>query len=191
MESINNVYFLRFFKRGNKIRHNVSMLAINKVSRYYRELSDHNETIDIYDDPIRDRLPCKYIKQEDDSVIYHLVRKHQNELWANFMAVDNYYDSFDFSYRLVENIDRSITFIEKRGDTEINHLSFDRTSIHWKLLVFCNEQVRSLTEITTEFHSVTAETIMLTVNELYKQGLLYYSSFREECVTVINTSKID
>lgn len=191
LESINNVYFLRFFKRGNKIRHNVSMLAINKVSRYYRELSHHNETIDIYDDPIRDRLPSGFIKQEDDSVVYHLVRKHQNELWANFMAVDNYYDSSEFSYRLVENIDRSITFIEKRGDTEINCLSFDRTSLHWKLLMFCNEQVHTVTEIIAEFHEDVAETVKLTINQLYKQGILYYSPFREECVTIINTSKID
>lgn len=191
LESINNVYFLRFFKRENKIRHNVSMLAINKVSRYYRELSSHNETMDIYDDPIRDRLPSGFIKQEDDSVVYHLVRKHQNELWANFMVVDNYYDSSEFSYRLVENIDQSITFIEKRGDTEINCLSFDRTSLHWKLLMFCNEQVHTVSEIITEFHEDIAETVKLTINELYKQGLLYYSPFREECVTIINTSKID
>lgn len=60
--------------------------------------------------------------------------------------------------------------------------------IHWKILMFCNEKVRSITEILEHFKATSETDIKDTITALYSQGLLYYSIFREECVSIINMS---
>lgn len=77
-----------------------------------------------------------------------------------------------------------------RDNIEVNTLSFERNGIHWKILMFCNEKVRSITEILEHFKATSETDIKDTITALYSQGLLYYSIFREECVSIINTNKI-
>lgn len=190
LESIDNLYFMRFYKSTGNIKHNVSMLAINEMSRYYKEISTDNKINEIYFDPIKDRLPQGYIATEDEFKIYQLVRKYQNLLWGNFIATDQFYDTHIFSYKLILLPNNSIIYTEKQDGIEVNTLSFEKDDIHWEILVFCNEKVKFVSEILEYFSSNSEADIKNAINDLYRQGLLYYSIFREECVTIINTNNV-
>lgn len=190
LESIDNLYFIRFFKGYGDNQHNVSMLAVNEMSRYYKELSDVKHIDEIYIDPVKDRLPKGYVHNRDEFLIYQPVRKYQNLLWANFISVDNYYDTHRFSYSMVLSSANTIEYREKQGDIELNVLSFDKTGIHWQILEFCNEEVRSIESIRSHFKDVCQNDINDAIQELNIQGLLYYSKFRQECVSVVNTNNI-
>ena len=160
------------------------------MSRYYKELSDVNHVDEIYIDPVKDRLPKGYVHDKDEFLIYQPVRKYQNLLWANFISVDNYYDTHRFSYSMVLSSANTIEYREKQGDIEINALSFDKTGIHWQILEFCNEEVKSIESIERNFRDVAQNDINDAIKELNIQGLLYYSKFRQECVSVVNTNNI-
>ena len=190
LESIDNLYFMRFYKSTGNIKHNVSMLAISEMSRYYKEISTDNKINEIYFDPIKDRLPQGYIATEDEFKIYQLVRKYQNLLWGNFIATDQFYDTHIFSYKLILLPNNSIIYTEKQDGIEVNTLSFEKDDIHWDILVFCNEKVKFVSEILEYFSSNSEADIKNAINDLYRQGLLYYSIFREECVTIINTNNV-
>lgn len=190
LESIDNLYFMRFYKSVGNIKHNVSMLAVNEMSRYYKEICSNGKTNEMYYDPIMERLPKGYVRHDDEFKIYQLVRKYQNPLWNNFVATDQFFDVHTFSYKLIVLSNNTIIYQERRDNIEVNTLSFERDGIHWKILMFCNEKVRSITEILEHFKATSETDIKDTITALYSQGLLYYSIFREECVSIINTNKI-
>lgn len=190
LESIDNLYFMRFYKSLASINHNVSMLAINEMSRYYKEVSKDVVTNHIYIDPIKERLPKGFIDPKDDFKIYQLTRKYQNPLWDNFIAADRFYDTHNFSYKLFSLPNNTIIYTEKQGNVDLNRLSFNCDDIHWKVLEFCNEKVRSMSEILKYFCNVSEIDIRNVITVLHNHGILYHSSFREECVTIINTNKV-
>lgn len=190
LESIDNLYFMRFYKSVGNIKHNVSMLAVNEMSRYYKEICSNGKTNEMYYDPVMERLPKGYVRHDDEFKIYQLVRKYQNPLWNNFVATDHFFDVHTFSYKLIVLSNNTIIYQERRDNIEVNTLSFERNGIHWKILMFCNEKVRSITEILEHFKATSETDIKDTITALYSQGLLYYSIFREECVSIINTNKI-
>lgn len=90
LESIDNLYFMRFYKSVGNIKHNVSMLAVNEMSRYYKEICSNGKTNEMYYDPVMERLPKGYVRHDDEFKIYQLVRKYQNPLWNNFVATDHF-----------------------------------------------------------------------------------------------------
>lgn len=190
LESIDNLYFMRFYKSVGNIKHNVSMLAVNEMSRYYKEICSNGKTNEMYYDPVMERLPKGYVRHDDEFKIYQLVRKYQNPLWNNFVATDHFFDVHTFSYKLIVLSNNTIIYQERRDNIEVNTLSFERNGIHWKILMFYNEKVRSITEILEHFKATSETDIKDTITALYSQGLLYYSIFREECVSIINTNKI-
>lgn len=190
LESIDNLYFLRFFKGSGENKHNVSMLAVNEMSRYYRELTDANYISEVYIDPVKDRLPKGYVHDKNEFLIYQPVRKYQNLLWANFIAVDNYYDTHSYSYSMVSSSKDTIEYRERQGEIEVNALSFDKKDIHWQILDLCNEKVRSIENIISHFRDIPQDDIKDAIKDLSIQGLLYYSKFRQECVSVVNTDNI-
>ena len=147
LESIDNLYFMRFYKSVGNIKHNVSMLAVNEMSRYYKEICSNGKTNEMYYDPVMERLPKGYVRHDDEFKIYQLVRKYQNPLWNNFVATDHFFDVHTFSYKLIVLSNNTIIYQERRDNIEVNTLSFERNGIHWKILMFCNEKVRSIVSV--------------------------------------------
>lgn len=187
-EGIENVRFQRFFKRIDKYNHNKSCLAINKVSRYYKELSSQDKELGYYHDPIRRYLPAGYIDKTYDWSVFHFVRKFQNPEWNPFYHVDHYYEINDFSYDLADN-EEYILYSEYLNQGLLKEIEFRKDSLEWSILSLCNEQVLSKDDICRELNIAKIE-IEPVINSLYRTGLLYISNVTSECVTIINTSNI-
>ena len=187
-EGIENVRFQRFFKQIDKYNHNKSCLAINKVSRYYKELSSEDKELIYYHDPIRRYLPEGYIDKAYDWSVFHFVRKFQNPEWNPFYQVDHYYEINDFRYDLTDN-EEYILYSEYLNQGLLKEIEFKKDSLEWSILSLCNEQVLSKDDICRELNIAKIE-IEPVINSLYRTGLLYISNVTSECVTIINTSNI-
>lgn len=187
-EGIENVRFQRFFKQMDKYNHNRSCLAINKVSRYYKELSSEDKGLCYYHDPIRRYLPEGYIDKKYDWSVFHFVRKFQNPEWNPFYSVDHYYAKNDFSYNLTDS-DVYILYSEYLNNGLLKEIEFGKDSLEWSILSLCNEKVLSKNDICLKLNKCEAD-LEPIFNSLYKAGLLYTSNVTFECVSIINTSNI-
>lgn len=190
VESIENIYYQRFFKSSNNFAHQISSLAINKSSRYYKDLAEHDKCSNKYGDPIKDLLPPDFVKQQYDYTIFQFVRRYQNPLWNHFEQCDKYFEQNDFKYELCKTDVNKIEYREFLNNQEINLIEFDINDIHWKILCECNEKVTSIYELMDIF-SKERMYINIIIKDLHNAGLLYYSKFHEECVSIINTDKFN
>lgn len=51
-----NLHFMRFFHLGTKYKHEISSLAINNASRYYKNVNK-SELDSMYSDSVKEMLP--------------------------------------------------------------------------------------------------------------------------------------
>lgn len=190
LESINNIYFLRFFKSAKRYNHVISALAISESSRYYKDLTDTDKSSDAYTDLVKTELPPNYIPKKHEYKIYQFVRQYQNFNWFKFNACDFHFDNNTYSYKLIKSYDNKIRYIEFLNEEELTVLEFDIHSIEWAILCSCNNKIESVTDLYSEFSNFSQTDIENTINSLMNVGILYYNSINRECVTIINTSKI-
>ena len=183
-EGINNLKFQRFFKTSDNYKHSQSCLAINKVSRYFNELSEQDKDCCYYD-PIRTFLPNNYIPKEFEWKVFHFMRKFQDSCWPYFHNADKYFEINEFSYTLTK-YGNSITYCEFLNNGLISELEFEEDNFEWRVLHACNDEVRKLKDIAIQFQ-VSNDYLKTIVLKLYNLGLLYYSVLTDECITVINT----
>lgn len=190
LESINNIYYLRFFKSLKKYNHVISALAISESSRYYKNLTETDKSSGAYTDLVKTELPPNYIPKKHEYKIYQFVRQYQNINWFKFNVCDLHFDHNTYTYKLVKSSDNKIRYIEFLNEEELTVLEFDIHSIEWAILCSCNNKIKSVTDLYSEFSNISQIVIDNIINSLMSVGILYYSSINRECVTVINTSKI-
>lgn len=191
MEGINNIRFQRFFKMHNKYNHNQSCLAINKVSRYFKELSEQDKQLVYYFDPIRNFLPEGYVPKEFDWNVYHFMKKFQDSSWSYFYKTDIYYATNEFSYVISPSREDSIMYTEFLNKREIRALEFELNSIEWQILCLCNEEVLTLNDLKSRIQTKSPEKIADAVQQLHNIGVLFYSKETLECVSIINTNNVN
>lgn len=191
MEGICNIRFQRFFKMLNKYNHNQSCLAINKVSRYFKELSEQDKQLVYYFDPIRNFLPKDYVPKEFDWNVYHFMRAFQDSSWSCFYKTDLYYASNEFSYIISQSNENSIVFTEFLNKREIRTLEFELESVEWQILCLCNEEVVTLNDLKSKIPTENPDKIAVAVQQLHNIGILFYSKVTLECVSIINTNNVN
>lgn len=191
MEGIRNIRFQRFFKMHNKYNHNQSCLAINKVSRYFKELSEQDKQLVYYFDPIRNFLPKEYVPKEFDWNVYHFMKAFQDSSWNYFYKTDLYYASNEFSYVISPSKEDSIVYTEFLNKREIRALGFELKSIEWQILCLCNEEVLTLDDLKSKIQTENSEKIADVVQQLHDIGILFYSKVTHECISIINTNNVN
>lgn len=185
LEAIKNVHFLRFYK----YEHNISSLAINDASRYYKEISEDELDADSYTDSIKEMLPNSYVSNEFSHSIYQYIRKYQNPMWKYFQIIDKYYADNLFTYNVYKIGESCMLYSEYCNSREICTIKFDINELEWKLLETCNEKVLTIGEIYNIFPE-DKSTIDNSLAMLNKYGLVYYSPTHQECISIINPLNI-
>lgn len=185
-EACQNLHFLRFYLKKGVIEHNVSSLAVSSTSYYYDSLINNPLYENVLDDSLKKRLPKNFIPSKWWFYIYHMVILIQDDLWASFDKLNEFYTNSLFEYKIINNGNTN-TYYEYCNYEEINRLDFLIEDMHWKVLAFANEQVRSYLETMTYFSldKISLESIL---DALSAEGLLYDSRSRGEFVSVVNTN---
>lgn len=185
-EACQNILFLRFYLQKGFIEHNVSSLAISSTSYYYDSVKANPLYDNILDDSLKRRLPQNFIPSKWWFHIYHMVILISDDLWASFDKLNQFYTDSLFEYKIINN-GHTNTYYEYCNHKEINRLDFLIEDIHWKVLTFANEQVRSYLE-TMAYFSLDKMSLESILDDLSSEGLLYDSRSREEFVSVVNTN---
>lgn len=194
-DSSRNLHFLRFYLKRNKLEHAIIRLQIMRTSRYFKEEEKKN-TLHLWsENPLYSFFPISYIKPEDRFDLMFFANRLMNPLWENFKKLNDYYTDTDFSYKLYRVNSRTILYTELIDNENISTLEFDtEEDFHWRILEYCNSQVRSLDSIIEHFsaHSdiVLLEKIKRAIEELSSEFLLYSAPNLTENISIINTDII-
>ena len=185
-ESIQNLQYLRFFLGHNGFRHRLVLLSVNHLSKYYHILNKSG-FIDWHCQDVLGYNPTNYLCHNDDLVLFGYVKDDYNNLWDEFRKEESKILNMHYFYKLSANTyDQSINYKEFAMGKEILNYTF--TQYEWEILNFCNKEVKTLASLEKSFPNVDVWAI---IKKMATKGLLYYSTCNNECVTIINTEKIE
>lgn len=184
-EGIKNLHFMRFFKNGRQFKHDISSLAINNMSKYYKKVNK-DEIDTCYTDAVKEMLPKGYIEDSFNHYIFQYVRKYQESTWEYFSIIDRYYADNSFTYDVLQIDNSTIRYIEYCNSSEIHNIEFNVNELSWMILSLCNTTIRTVSEICESF-SFDKELVIKEINDLNNIGLLYVGEGSRECISIINT----
>jgi hypothetical protein len=117
----------------------------------------------------------------------------RNSLWDNFEKINTHYSNNDYKYKIYLSVNNtSIQYSEILNNTVISKIEFNiYGEYHWRILQFCNKEVKSLEQIIEYFNvsdDVTKKCkLKESLAELNNEFLLYSNPEFSENITVINT----
>lgn len=184
-ESIKNLYYLRFFLGKNGFRHRLVLLSVNHLSKYYKELNK-SRFLNWHCQDVLGYNPSSYLQGNDDLILYGYIKEKYNELWDEFQSKELSIISKNYSYKLSYDSELSSICYEEFSNGEIE-INYTITEKEWELLKYCNNQVRTATEMESLYPHYDVNECLKKLSSI---GLLYKSSCNDDCVTIINTDKI-
>ena len=148
LESIQNLYFLRFYLNEKQFKHHLANLCIANGSSYYKQFLK-NGFIDKYNYSLfYNYLPSNYIDFDDRFfLLSDVMNPDYNKLWDIFSKVENFYLKNKLSYQLIYYQD-FIYYLEKCNDRVVKKNIFDlNKSISWDILKQCNHDSQTINNL--------------------------------------------
>lgn len=186
-EGIENLHFLRFFSIGNKYKHEISALAINDASRYFKSI-DTQELQHYYTDAVKEMLPVDFIEKDLALSIYQFVRKYQLHYWDSFQMIEKHYASNEYNYKITQTSENTFRYTEYYNSASIITVNFDKNEYSWKILELTNKEILTIDDIVKRLN-VDADVVKSEISKLNGLGILYVGKCSNECVSIINISK--
>lgn len=188
-ESIDNLFFMRFYLENGKLQHDNSSLAINRMSRYYKEINSASKLNDWQTSLLENLLPKNYI--DDRHSLLECAKSGYNLEWDKFFKIEKYYLDTPYDYHLI-NYGDELYYTEYRNNSSVTRLSFNKSDVTWEIMELCNDNVCSFTFITESLKDLNLEDSQIEeiVRDLKNKGLVYCTDSLDEIVCVINTKAI-
>lgn len=192
-ESIDNLYFLRFFFQKRLICHSYSFLSVAKSSPYYKTLLKTQRLTEWKQSHLAQFTPENYMPPEDKFILFFdFIKPEYNHLWDVFQQIEQHYIDNIYDYQLIfEN--NSMFYREFYNNTLIKEIEFEIEDIYWKVLQLCNANILSIEQIEKRIGKQMAnsgETLPEVIYNLQKEGLLYSNSNQTEITTIIDTNQV-
>ncbi len=187
-EGVQNLHFMRFYRLGTKYKHEISSLAINQASKYYKDV-DKVELQVAYSDAIKEMVPKDFVPFEDSLNIYQYVRKYQLPAWDFFSSIEKHYANNGYSYELLRISDSVIRYTEFYNSAAIRTIDFLETDIAWKILQLADNKILSV-EVLCQNLDCNNEIVDKEIQKLRDVGLLFVGKQSKECVSIIHTLNI-
>lgn len=191
-ESIDNLYFLRFYFQKKLVCHSYSFLSVAKSSPYYRTLLKTNRLTEWRQSHLAQFTPESYMSLEDKFILFFdFIKPEYNHLWDTFQQIEQHYIDNIYDYQLIiEN--NSAFYREFYNNTLIKEIEFETDDIYWEVLQLCDANVLSMEQITKKLgnkKSKEGETLSEVIFNLEKEGLLYCNDNQSEIVTILDIHK--
>lgn len=191
-ESIDNLYFLRFYFQKKLVCHSYSFLSVAKSSPYYRTLLKTNRLTEWRQSHLAQFTPESYMSLEDKFILFFdFIKPEYNHLWDTFQQIEQHYIDNIYDYQLIiEN--NSAFYREFYNNTLIKEIEFETDDIYWEVLQLCDDNVLSMEQITKKLgnkKSKEGETLSEVIFNLEKEGLLYCNDNQSEIVTILDIHK--
>lgn len=191
-ESIDNLYFLRFYFQKKLVCHSYSFLSVAKSSPYYRILLKTNRLTEWRQSHLAQFTPESYMSLEDKFILFFdFIKPEYNHLWDTFQQIEQHYIDNIYDYQLIiEN--NSAFYREFYNNTLIKEIEFETDDIYWEVLQLCDANVLSMEQVTKKLgnkKSKEGETLSKVISNLEKEGLLYCNDNQSEIVTILDIHK--
>lgn len=191
-ESIDNLYFLRFYFQKKLVCHSYSFLSVAKSSPYYRTLLKTNRLTEWGQSHLAQFTPESYMSLEDKFILFFdFIKPEYNHLWDTFQQIEQHYINNIYDYQLIiEN--NSVFYREFYNNTLIKEIEFETDDIYWEVLQLCDANVLSMEQITKKLgnkKSKEGETLSEVILNLEKEGVLYCNDNQTEIVTILDIHK--
>lgn len=186
-EAINNLRFLRFSLHKGQCEHNDSLLAINKLSRYFNQIESDGRLDDWNSSLLESFFPTAYI--DDRYSLLECVRLKYDTTWDSFFKIEKFYGDNPHTYSLVTDGD-TIYYTEYRNGSQISQSLFGKDSLEWQILQAANDSVSTLDQIVARTNCLDKASLTSTIVDLKDSGLLYSNNTLDELVTIIDTSLV-
>lgn len=191
-ESIDNLYFLRFYFQKKLVCHSYSFLSVAKSSPYYRTLLKTNRLTEWRQSHLAQFTPESYMSLEDKFILFFdFIKPDYNHLWDTFQQIEQHYIDNIYDYQLIiEN--NSAFYREFYNNTLIKEIEFETDDIYWEVLQLCDANVLSMEQIIKKLgnkKSKEGETLSEVIFNLEKEGLLYCNDNQSEIVTILDIHK--
>jgi radical SAM superfamily enzyme YgiQ (UPF0313 family) len=192
-ECIENIPFLRFFTGDQLIRFVESPFSLDKLSRFYKELSA--EEIEKYNSHfIYNLLPAGLTKKMNRFELFPFTKAKlpNKKLWDKFFKILESYYNIPFSYKIFRH-ENLVIYEEFNNNVKVVSLVFDQPE-QWEILVIANNRVISFQEmfetIQLKFRKISLKSLKKTMNELKSKYLLYCNDNYDNIVSIIDTDMI-
>lgn len=187
-EAIDNFHFLRFIL-NDKIRYNISGLAIGNSSKYYKEIVEKDILEQWCENPYTDLLSKKYYDYNDRFKLFFFTGLTYNKLWIDFEKTANHYYNNHYEYHIIQN-NENIYYQETYNGKKIKEIEFDEI-IHWNILREANNKVISLSDIrNSNKFNIEEHNLISIIDDLKKEYLIYSNIDYSEIVSIINTDML-
>lgn len=192
-ESIDNLYFLRFYFQKKLVCHSYSFLSVAKSSPYYQTLLKTKRLTEWGQSHLAQFTPENYMSSEDKFILFFdFIKPEYNHLWDTFQQIEQHYINNIYDYQLILD-GNSVFYRESYNNTLIKEIEFEIDDIYWEVLLLCDTSVLSMEQIIKKVGdkvSKEGETMSEVIFNLKKEGLLYCSDNLNEIVTVLDIHKI-
>jgi radical SAM superfamily enzyme YgiQ (UPF0313 family) len=193
-ECTTNAHFIRFFTGGELIKFEESPFALDKLSKFYRELS--KEEIGLYLSNYVFNLLPKAITDEMNRFELFSFGKRPNpqheKLWAKFFKRLNLYFNTPFTYKIFR-FGETIIYEEFHAKVKVAALVFDKPE-QWEILVIANNRLMSFTDMLEKlqmhYDHVDDSILKRMLDELKMKFLLYFDDNYGKIISVIDTDLI-
>lgn len=191
-ESIDNLYFLRFYFQKKLVSHSYSFLSVAKSSPYYQTLLKTDRLTEWGQSHLAQFTPESYMSLEDKFILFFdFIKPEYNHLWDTFQQIEQHYINNIYDYQLIiEN--NSVFYRELYNNTLIKEIEFETDDIYWEILQLCDANVLSMEQISKRLSnkkSKEGETLSEVILNLEKEGLLYCNDNMTEIVTILDIQK--
>lgn len=187
-EGAQNLHFMRFYQLGTKYKHEISSLAINNASKYYKYVN-RLELETLYSDSVKEMLPKNFLSFEDSLSIYQFVRRFQLFAWDFFEKIEAHYAKNSYSYKLIRLSDEIVRYTEYYNSASVRVIDFDESDIAWKILKITDTGIVSIDQL-SKLLECKIDLVNTEVQKLRDVGLLYVGKQSKECVSIINSFNI-
>lgn len=189
LKTIENLYYFRFILNSKTFSFNIIPLGVSNFSKYLADIRRNGQkemwNISDYQNIVDDR----YHNEIDSfSLFDYISSKKGNELWDDFIRLQEFYKAKEYSYAIVHCDDDKFIYREFIKDKLIKELNFDE-SLYKNILTILDRRKYSLNELYNELikeNSYRKIDIEKALENLYSEGLVWIDNINEEVVSIIN-----
>jgi radical SAM superfamily enzyme YgiQ (UPF0313 family) len=189
-----NIPFLRFFVGPRSIQFTESPFALEKHSRFNREINE-NERKKHCEHYLFNYLPEGMTKGMNRFDLFHFIKAKppaRKKLWKKFFNTLDRYFQAGLTYKIYGNGD-TVQFEEYCRSIKTDSLVFDRPE-QWQILVHANSRLVSFDEmlnlIQSRYTQIDPTALIHMMKELKSKHMLYYDEHYNKIVSVIDTDTL-
>jgi radical SAM superfamily enzyme YgiQ (UPF0313 family) len=189
IESIECLYFFRFFLNDSDFSFNIVNLAVANNSYYFRQLKESGKLSEFSFNPLLNNISDRLLHDIDKySLFDFFTGKGKNDLWDQFDSLQKIYRNMKYKYTIIYDKNKFI-YKEFSKRRLIKNIIFD-DQLTLSILCYLQDKVFSFDDL---FNRIKEKLIDLSesqlksvIDDLHNEGLVYYTNLYEHITTNIN-----